>query len=225
VWLPIDAKFPLEDYQRLLEAQERADPVALERQSRRWNFACVTRRERFTTSTSNRRTPPISRSSICRPRACMPRPCADRDWLTPAARLRICIAGPTTLAALLNSLQMGFRTLAIERRSSEVWAVLGAIKTEFGKFGEVLEATRRKLEQASRSIESAGVRTRQIERKLKASKRRSVAAGPCGNYRGMNRAALDAAFATSYRVVTSKGIFALRMALPMPLLTPFCIAR
>jgi DNA recombination protein RmuC len=70
---------------------------------------------------------------------------------------------------------MGFRTLAIERRSSEVWAVLGAIKTEFGKFGEVLEATRRKLEQASRSIESAGVRTRQIERKLK--RRRGAAGG------------------------------------------------
>jgi DNA recombination protein RmuC len=79
---------------------------------------------------------------------------------------RISMAGPTTLAALLNSLQMGFRTLAIEKRSSEVWRVLGAIKTEFGKFGEVLEATRKKLEQATRSIESAGVRTRQIERKL-----------------------------------------------------------
>jgi len=80
---------------------------------------------------------------------------------------RISIAGPTTLAALLNSLQMGFRTLAIEQRSSEVWIVLGAIKSEFGKFGEALEATRKKLEQATRSIESAGVRTRQIERKLK----------------------------------------------------------
>ena len=92
--------------------------------------------------------------------------------------LRICVAGPTTLAALLNSLQMGFRTLAIERRSSEVWAVLGAVKTEFGRFGEVLEATRRKLEQASRSIESAGVRTRQIERKLK-----NVEALPVGEAR------------------------------------------
>ena len=80
---------------------------------------------------------------------------------------RISLTGPTTLAALLNSLQMGFRTLAIEQRSSEVWAVLGAVKTEFGKFGDVLEATRKKLEQATRSIESAGVRTRQIERKLK----------------------------------------------------------
>jgi DNA recombination protein RmuC len=84
----------------------------------------------------------------------------QRDW-------RVSIAGPTTLAALLNSLQMGFRTLAIEKRSSEVWGVLGAIKTEFGKFGEALEATRKKLEQATKSIESAGVRTRQIERKLK----------------------------------------------------------
>lgn len=80
---------------------------------------------------------------------------------------RIGIAGPTTLAALLNSLQMGFRTLAIEKRSSEVWSVLGAIKTEFGKFGEALEATHKKLESATKSIESAGVRTRQIERKLK----------------------------------------------------------
>ena len=80
---------------------------------------------------------------------------------------RVSIAGPTTLMALLNSLQMGFRTLAIEKRSSEVWAVLGAVKTEFGKFGEALESTRKKLEQATKSIESAGVRTRQIERKLK----------------------------------------------------------
>ena len=80
---------------------------------------------------------------------------------------RVSITGPTTLTALLNSLQMGFRTLAIEKRSSEVWAVLGAVKTEFGKFGEALESTRKKLEQATKSIESAGVRTRQIERKLK----------------------------------------------------------
>ncbi len=68
---------------------------------------------------------------------------------------------------MLNSLQMGFRTLAIEKRSSEVWAVLGAVKTEFGKFGDALESTRKKLELATRSIESAGVRTRQIERRLK----------------------------------------------------------
>ncbi|MDR1367198.1 MAG: DNA recombination protein RmuC, partial [Candidatus Accumulibacter sp.] len=80
---------------------------------------------------------------------------------------RVVLAGPTTLAALLNSLQMGFRTLAIEKRSSEVWEILGAVKTEFSRFGDVLDATRKKLEQATKSIESAGRRTRQIERKLK----------------------------------------------------------
>lgn len=77
------------------------------------------------------------------------------------------ITGPTTLAALLNSLQMGFRTLAIEKRSGEVWALLGAVKTEFGKFGEILDRTQKKLQEASNTIESAATRTRQIERKLR----------------------------------------------------------
>lgn len=168
VWLPIDAKFPLEDYQRLIEAQERADPSALDLAVR----ALETRlreearkiREKyveppFTTDFAILYLPTegLYAEALRRPGLA---DALQRDW-------RICLAGPTTLAALLNSLQMGFRTLAIERRSSEVWAVLGAIKTEFGKFGEVLEATRRKLEQASRSIESAGVRTRQIERRLR----------------------------------------------------------
>jgi DNA recombination protein RmuC len=79
----------------------------------------------------------------------------------------VTLVGPTNLAALLNSLQMGFRTLAIEKRSSEVWQMLGAVKTEFGRFGEVLAATKRQLESATRSIESAETRTRQMERKLK----------------------------------------------------------
>ncbi|MCM8596836.1 DNA recombination protein RmuC [Accumulibacter sp.] len=168
VWLPIDAKFPLEDYQRLIDAQERADPSALDVAVR----ALETRlreearkiREKyveppFTTDFAILYLPTegLYAEALRRPGLA---DALQRDW-------RICLAGPTTLAALLNSLQMGFRTLAIERRSSEVWAVLGAIKTEFGKFGEVLEATRRKLEQASRSIESAGVRTRQIERRLR----------------------------------------------------------
>ncbi|MGN4077212.1 DNA recombination protein RmuC, partial [Burkholderia gladioli] len=80
---------------------------------------------------------------------------------------RVTVAGPTTLTALLNSLQMGFRTLAIERRSSEVWQVLGAVKTEFGKFGEVLARTKAQLETVTRSIESAEQRTRVMNRKLK----------------------------------------------------------
>jgi DNA recombination protein RmuC len=80
---------------------------------------------------------------------------------------RIVVTGPTTLAALLNSLQMGFRTLAIEKRSSEVWELLGVVKTEFSKFGEVLAKTKKKLKEASNTIGQAEVRTRAIERKLR----------------------------------------------------------
>jgi DNA recombination protein RmuC len=80
---------------------------------------------------------------------------------------RVVLAGPTTLTALLNSLQMGFRTLAIEQRSSEVWQVLGAVKTEFGKFGDVLDKVKKKLDEASGQIEQTGVRSRAIERQLR----------------------------------------------------------
>lgn len=80
---------------------------------------------------------------------------------------KITITGPTTLSALLNSLQMGFRTLAIEKRSSEVWDLLGAVKTEFKQFGDVLAKTKKKLIEAVNAIDSAGVRTRSIERKLR----------------------------------------------------------
>ena len=168
VWLPIDAKFPMEDYQRLIEAQERAEPAAVELAAKaleqRLRLEAKTIREKyveppFTTDFAILYLPTEGLYAEALRRAGL----ADslqRDY-------RISIAGPTTLAALLNSLQMGFRTLAIEKRSSEVWGVLGAIKTEFGKFGEALDATRKKLELATKSIESAGVRTRQIERKLK----------------------------------------------------------
>ena len=80
---------------------------------------------------------------------------------------RVVLAGPTTLAALLNSLQMGFRTLAIEQRSSEVWQILGAVKTEFGKFGDVLDGVKKKLDSASSSLSEVGTRTRAIERQLR----------------------------------------------------------
>ena len=80
---------------------------------------------------------------------------------------KVTITGPTTLSALLSSLQMGFRTLAIQRRSSEVWDLLGAVKTEFGKFGIVLEKTKKKLQEASSTIEQAGIRSRAIERQLR----------------------------------------------------------
>lgn len=168
VWLPIDAKFPMEDYQRLLEAQDRADPLAVEIAAKALEMRLRDEAKKirdkyveppYTTDFAILYLPieglyaeALRRTGLAE--------ALQRDW-------RVSIAGPTTLAALLNSLQMGFRTLAIEKRSSEVWGVLGAIKTEFGKFGEALEATRKKLEQATKSIESAGVRTRQIERKLK----------------------------------------------------------
>jgi DNA recombination protein RmuC len=87
------------------------------------------------------------------------------DWIQ--REFKILVTGPTTLAALLNSLQLGFRTLAIEKRSSEVWTLLGAVKTEFGKFGDVLEKTQKKLQEASNTIDDAGRRTRAIARKLK----------------------------------------------------------
>jgi DNA recombination protein RmuC len=168
VWLPIDAKFPLEDYQRLLDAQERADPAALETAIKALE---VRLRDEARKIRDKYVEPPYTTdfAILYLPTEGLYAEALRRPGLVDSLQrdLRICIAGPTTLAALLNSLQMGFRTLAIERRSSEVWAVLGAVKTEFGKFGEALELTRRKLEQASRSIESAGVRTRQIERKLK----------------------------------------------------------
>jgi DNA recombination protein RmuC len=168
VWLPIDAKFPLEDYQRLLEAQERADPLASAAAIKALE---VRLRDEARKIHDKYVEPPYTTdfAILYLPTEGLYAEALRRPGLVDSLQrdLRICIAGPTTLAALLNSLQMGFRTLAIERRSSEVWAVLGAIKTEFGKFGEVLEATHRKLEQASRSIEAAGVRTRQIERKLR----------------------------------------------------------
>ena len=168
VWLPIDEKFPLEDYQRLLEAQELADAPALQVASRALEGRL---RDEARKIHDKYVEPPYTTdfAILYLPTEGLYAEVLRRPGLVDGLQrdFRICIAGPTTLAALLNSLQMGFRTLAIERRSSEVWAVLGAIKTEFGRFGEVLEATHRKLEQASRSIEAAGVRTRQIERKLR----------------------------------------------------------
>jgi DNA recombination protein RmuC len=168
VWLPIDAKFPLEDYQRLTDAQERADPVAVELAAKALELRL---RDEARKIRDKYVEPPYTTdfAILYLPTEGLYAEALRRPGLADGLQrdFRISIAGPTTLAALLNSLQMGFRTLAIEQRSSEVWGVLGAIKTEFGKFGEALEATRKKLEQATRSIESAGVRTRQIERKLK----------------------------------------------------------
>ena len=168
VWLPIDAKFPVEDYQRLVDAQERADSAALEAAAKALE---VRLRDEARKIRDKYVEPPYTTdfAVLYLPTEGLYAEALRRPGLAESLQreYRVTLAGPTTLAALLNSLQMGFRTLAIEQRSSEVWSVLGAVKTEFGKFGEALESTRKKLEQATKSIESAGVRTRQIERKLK----------------------------------------------------------
>ena len=168
VWLPIDAKFPVEDYQKLVEAQERADVVAVEAAAK----ALETRLKDEAKKIREKYIEPPHTTDFAilyLPTEGLYAEALRRPGLVEALQRdqRVSIAGPTTLAAMLNSLQMGFRTLAIEKRSSEVWAVLGAIKTEFGKFGEALAHTKKKLQEASNSIDKAEVRTRAVEKKLK----------------------------------------------------------
>jgi DNA recombination protein RmuC len=167
VWLPIDSKFPQEDYQRLLDAQDAADKVLAEKSVKnletRIKVEAKAIREKYidppnTTDFGIMFLPVegLYAEVLRRPGLC---DSLQRDY-------RIVVTGPTTLAALLNSLQMGFRTLAIEKRSSEVWELLGAVKNQFSKFGEVLAKTKKKLQEASNTIGQAEVRTRVIERKL-----------------------------------------------------------
>lgn len=168
VWLPIDAKFPREDYERLLDAQDRADAEA----AAAAGLALEQRiRQEAKKITEKYVAPPHSTdfAVLFLPTEGLYAEVLRRPGLFEAIQRehRVVIAGPTTLSALLNSLRMGFRTFAIEKRSSEVWQVLGAVRTEFGKFGEVLAKTKKKLDEASNVIDSAGVRSRAIERKLR----------------------------------------------------------
>src|SRR5574343_1021069 len=165
VWLPIDATFPIEDYQRLIDATE---PAAIEEAAK----AIETRLKNEARSIRDKYVAPPHTTDFAvlyLPIEGLYAEALRRPGLAEALQLdhRITLAGPTTLAASLNSLQMGFRTLPIEQRSAEVWAVLGAVKTEFGKFGEALAHTKKKLDEASNSISKAEVRTRQLSRKLK----------------------------------------------------------
>ncbi|WMY09186.1 DNA recombination protein RmuC [Paraburkholderia phenoliruptrix] len=168
VWLPIDAKFPREDYERLIDAQERADPLAVEEASRALEARI---RAEARTIAEKYVSPPHTTdfALLFLPTEGLYAEVLRRPGLSDLLQrdYRVTIAGPTTLTALLNSLQMGFRTLAIERRSSEVWQVLGAVKTEFGKFGDVLAKTKTQLETVTRSIEAAETRTRVMSRKLR----------------------------------------------------------
>jgi len=168
VWLPIDAKFPREDYERLIDAQDRADVVAVEEASR----ALEGRIRAEAKAIAQKYVAPPHTTDFALlflPTEGLYAEILRRPGLTDFLQreYRVSVTGPTTLTALLNSLQMGFRTLAIEQRSSEVWQVLGAVKTEFRKFGEVLSKTRSQLEAVTRSIESAETRTRQMSKKLR----------------------------------------------------------
>lgn len=167
-WLPIDAKFPMEDYQRLLAAQDSADITLIEEASK----ALENRIKIEAKSINEKYIEPPNTTDVALlflPVEGLFAEILRRPGLFEKLQNenKVIITGPTTLTAILNSLQMGFRTLAIEKRTSEVWSLLGAVKTEFGKFGDVLEKTQDKLRQASDSIDSAKVRTRAIERKLK----------------------------------------------------------
>src|SRR5437667_1779426 len=168
VWLPIDAKFPTEDYQRLLAAQDKGDVVGIDDAMK----SLETQLKK-------------SAKDICQKYINPPRTTDFALMFLPTEGLyaeairrvglveqvqrdcRVIFAGPTTLAALLNSLQMGFRTLAIQKRSSEVWNLLAGVKTEFRKFGEALSAVKDKLDQAARHVDTVAVRSRAITKKLR----------------------------------------------------------
>jgi DNA recombination protein RmuC len=168
VWLPIDAKFPREDYERLLDAQERADVAAahaagdaLERRVRQEAARIC---DKYVAA------PHTTEFAILfLPTEGLYAEVLRRPGLVESLQreCRIAIAGPTTLLALMTSFQMGFRTLAIQERSSEVWRTLGAVKTEFGKFGAVLDAVKKKLDEASNKIDQTRTRTNVLTRRLR----------------------------------------------------------
>ena len=169
IWLPIDSKFPQEDYLRIQEAAEGGDPIALKRATDELARTIKLEGQKIHDKYIN---PPTTTDYAIMFLATeglygevLRHPSLVEVLQT---RYRIVVAGPTTLAAILTSLRMGFQTMAIEQRASEVWKVLGAVKTEFGKFGDVLDKVRNQLSTTAKTIEHTGVRTRAIERRLRA---------------------------------------------------------
>ncbi len=168
LWLPIDVKLPKEDYERLMEASERGDPAAVEEATR--GLERTIRKCAADISTKYVDPPHSTDFGIMfLPTEGLFAEVTRRPGLIDALQreCRVIVAGPTTLMATLVSLRMGFRSLAIQKRSGEVWQVLGAVKTEFGKFGDVLDKVGRKLEEAQKAVESAGPRRRAMDRKLR----------------------------------------------------------
>ena len=168
LWLPIDAKFPREDYERLLEAQDRADAAGVEASGKaiemRLRAEARTIRDKYIA-------PPHTTdfAILFVPTEGLYAEALRRPGLVEAMQRehKVMLTGPTTLLATLTSLQMGFRTLVLQKRSAEVWEVLGAVKTEFSRFGDVLAKTKKKLDEASNTIGQAEIRTRAMTRTLK----------------------------------------------------------
>jgi len=168
VWLPIDAKFPMEHYERVAAAQEKGDATAVDAAMKTLEIQLKRCARDICEKYIN---PPKTTdfALLFLPSEGLYAEAIRRVGLVQNVQrdCRVTFVGPTTLAALLNSLHMGFRTLAIQKRSSEVWNLLATVKTEFGKFGEALSAVKEKIDQASRKIEDVDVRSRAITRKLR----------------------------------------------------------
>lgn len=168
VLLPVDAKFPKEDYERLLKAREEGNPVeaegALKMLERRFRLSAKDIRDKYIV-------PPDTTDFAIMFLASegLFAECISRPGLAEALQreYRVVVSGPTTFSAMLNSLQMGFRTLAVQQRSSEVWQTLGLVKIEFEKFGELLDRTRKKLQEAAETVDLADKKSRFIGGKLK----------------------------------------------------------
>ncbi len=168
VFLPIDAKFPTEDYERLEAARESNQPVLIEEASKaleaRIKLEAKNIRDKYLE-------PPQTTdfAILFLPTEGLYAEVLRRPGLADNLRrdFKVVLTGPTTITALLNALQMGFRTLAVEERASEVWSLLGTVKTEFGKFGDLLDKTKEKLDAASKNIEDASRKSRTIEKKLR----------------------------------------------------------
>jgi DNA recombination protein RmuC len=180
LWVPIDAKFPLEDYQRLLDAHDRADLPAVDEATR----ALETRIKLEARAIRDRYLEPPHTSDFALlylPTEGLFAELVRRPGLTETLQreFKVMLVGPTTLFALLNSLQMGFRTLAVERRSSEVWALLSGVKSEFGKFGEALAHTRKKITEVQNSMESLDRRNRVLSGRLERVDEAEI--GPSGS--------------------------------------------
>jgi DNA recombination protein RmuC len=190
LWLPIDSKFPTEDYGRLQAAAEAGDPVAVQAATDALLRALKTSAKDIHDRYVN---PPATTDYAIMFLAteglyaeALRQPQFVEELLQ---KYRIVVAGPTTLSAIVSSLRMGFQTLIVEQRAAEVWRVLGAVKTEFGKFGGTLERVRRQLDTASRTIDETGIRTRAMTRRLQAVERMEEA--DAAEVLGLSPAALE----------------------------------